>query len=574
MRPDQWTIERFPASDGTPTVRVNGKLLHSKFNPLREAERWAANVPDCKTIVVIGAGLGYGVATLREKQPNATIVVLEPVDKFVTELQQRFSAGNIRVFSLARRIDATKITDDIFAASGNDVTIIEGYPEASKWDNSGIVARLQFRKTLRQQPPRVLVISPIYGGSYPMALYCTNALRELGCTVELLDNALLDPIRKEIDAITQRAEHQQQLTALLVQFAAERITALAAEFRPDLVLALAQAPVSGSVWQELRASGIATAFWFVEDYRLFPYFKAVAPAVDYFFTIQRGEWCHELTKAGAYVHYLPAAADPSIHHRQELSAPEIEQYGSEVSFVGAGYYNRRNAFLSLLDLDFKIWGDGWKGADSLQHAVQESGRRIATDEAVKIFSATKVNINLHSSTYHETINPDGDFVNPRTFELAACGAYQVLDRRSLLPELFTGGEIDPVTTIEQFRQRISDVLIDDTIRTREADLALKRVMHDHCYTHRMEELLGVVFAQKTPVSHREPGQLYLKQWLEQSKDDPELNQYLKRFQARKQITIADIADEIEHRHEELSSTEAVLMLIHEFYRWGKERGVI
>ena len=57
------------------------------------------------------------------------------------------------------------------------------------------------------------------------------------------------------------------------------VIASAADFRPDLVIALAQAPLNASVCDRLRAAGIKVAFWFVENYRVLPYWKQVAEAI-------------------------------------------------------------------------------------------------------------------------------------------------------------------------------------------------------------------------------------------------------------------------------------------------------
>src|SRR6185436_7068680 len=105
-------------------------------------------------------------------------------------------------------------------------------------------------------------------------------------------------------------------------------------------------------------------------------------------------------------------------------------------FAGAGYRNRRLAFRSLLDLGLKVWGSDWSGAGVLDAVVQRGGARIDPDELVRIANATDVNLNLHSSTYVDGVEPNGDFVNPRTFELAAAGAFQLVDERALLPSLF------------------------------------------------------------------------------------------------------------------------------------------
>jgi hypothetical protein len=75
---------------------------------------------------------------------------------------------------------------------------------------------------------------------------------------------------------------------------------------------------------------------------------------------------------------------------------------------------------------------------------------------VKIFTASTINLNLHSSPYHEGVNPHGDYVNPRTFELAGCGAFQLMDHRALLPDLFrVGEELVCFSTLTEARRLIA-----------------------------------------------------------------------------------------------------------------------
>ena len=69
-----------------------------------------------------------------------------------------------------------------------------------------------------------------------------------------------------------------------------------------------------------------------------------------------------------------------------------------------------------------------------------NGLKHRKEETVKIYNAGKINLNLHSSTFHYGINPEGDFVNPRTFEIAACKGFQLLDYRSDLINLFNVNE--------------------------------------------------------------------------------------------------------------------------------------
>jgi len=177
----------------------------------------------------------------------------------------------------------------------------------------------------------------------------------------------------------------------------------------------------------------------------------------------------------------------------EMTREEREAYGSDVSFVGAGYANRREIFPRLVGEDwrFKLWGNEWEGATDLTSVLQRNGARINTDDCQKVFNATAVNLNLHSWA-GSGFDPDGDFVNPRTFELAACGAFQLADRRSLMPDLFTGSEIATVSSPDELPGEISRWLREPEQRVAMAMQARRRVLAAHTYAHRMRDLLSQI----------------------------------------------------------------------------------
>jgi spore maturation protein CgeB len=142
----------------------------------------------------------------------------------------------------------------------------------------------------------------------------------------------------------------------------------------------------------------------------------------------------------------------------------------------------------------KVWGNEWDGSPSvLQEIIQEGGRRVSTDETVRIFNASQINLNVHSSTYHEGIDPHGDFVNPRTFEIAACGAFQLVDRRSLLPEVLSEEEVVVFEDLKDGREKIRHFLDRDRDRLEYAEKGRRRVLAEHTYSLRMKELLGTLY---------------------------------------------------------------------------------
>jgi spore maturation protein CgeB len=275
-----------------------------------------------------------------------------------------------------------------------------------------------------------------------------------------------------------------------LQVVSQAVLAKVEAFAPDLVLSMAQAPLSRQALKRLRRDKVATAMWFVEDHAVFPYWKAFAPLYDLFAVIQKGDFLEQLAAIGQpNAFYLPLAADPGVHRPLELTPVERRKYGSEISFVGAGYPNRRLAFRQLAGFDLRIWGNDWDGEATLAPYLQRGGERIETEEVVRVFNATAINVNLHSSVRPGVLVGDGDFVNPRTFELAACGAFQVTDRRALLPELISEDELALFSDMPELIHRIEFYRFNPEARAEMAAQARARVLAEHTYVHRMQVLM-------------------------------------------------------------------------------------
>jgi spore maturation protein CgeB len=237
--------------------------------------------------------------------------------------------------------------------------------------------------------------------------------------------------------------------------------------------------------------------WFVEDFRLFPYWQAFAPHYDFFAVIQKDTILRALQDIGVQnALYLPLAAQPTVHQTLELSAVDKRQFGSDLSFMGAGYPNRRKAFHNLVRFDFKIWGTEWEGDAVLAPLVQRGGARVSSEDCVRIFNASKVNLNLHSSIQAKQLVTGGDFVNPRTFEIAACGAFQLVDRRSLMAELFREGELAVFERIEDLAPLIEHYLAHPEEREAIAQRGRARVLADHTYEARMGALIDFIAARR------------------------------------------------------------------------------
>ncbi|MBI9111390.1 glycosyltransferase [Maridesulfovibrio ferrireducens] len=337
---------------------------------------------------------------------------------------------------------------------------------------------------------RILVVLPLYGGSLPVGRFCVAALKEMGHLVETFEAPEFYDAYNALDNLKVTSDRHQYLQNSFLQVLSQAVLAKTETFEPDMVLSMAQAPLTHQALKRLRRDKVVTAMWFVEDFRLFTYWQSFAPFYDVFAVIQKEHFFDKLKEIGVEnTLYLPLAAHPEFHKPLDVNSIDTRKYGADVSFMGAGYPNRRMAFRKLIHHGLKIWGSEWDGDHVLDKYIQLDGRRVSSEECVKIFNATKINLNLHSSINADEFVSGGDFINPRTFELAACGAFQLVDRRKLMSEAFSDGELAYFDSLEDLDNKIGYFLHHPEERESYAERGRKRVLADHTYVIRMQTLI-------------------------------------------------------------------------------------
>ncbi len=203
----------------------------------------------------------------------------------------------------------------------------------------------------------------------------------------------------------------------------------------------------------------------------------------------------------------------------------------------------------------------------LARFIQRSGSRVDTDELVRVYNASRININLHSSTYHKGVNPFGDFVNPRTFEINSCGGFQLVDRRSGLTGLFEEGEeIIIFDDRNDLRQKIDHYLKHPEEAASIAEKGRSRVLRDHTYDRRMEEMLEVIVSKDYQPAcwgdDREP----VDDLIAEAGRETEVAEYLSHFDACERINLTDITEKIAEGEGALSRTESLFLMMKEFTR--------
>jgi len=490
------------AKNNQPILIKKNISLHSRHDPEAEGRAFCETRPvkaalrDNRLPVIFGLGLGYHVRPMVDL--FLQVVVYEPDPAVIKSALEEFDWADL----LSGLTIMTK-GDKLPAWIGPEAVLLIHRP--SERIEPVEYARLQAALSKRGVNPeqlgpettlKIMVVTPISGGSLPVAHHTIRALESLGHHVVEADLSHLEHYYRTYREASTFSSRREALGDRLLSLAGEYVSFLAETEKPDLLLALAQAPLTPRVLGRIRALGIRSAFWFVEDYRFLNYFREVAPSYDFFFHIQGQALETELSRLGVrFSRRLPLAADPEIF-RPIRDQDSLDKYWADLSFMGAGYPNRQEVFGKLLDHDLKIWGNGWNSAGPLGPRIQENGRRVDTEETVFIFNAAKINLNLHSSVFSSELDPQGAFVNPRTFEIASCGAFQLVDRRPHLERFFNlSEELAVFDNVTELIDLIKYYLARPELRQDMAEKARIRVLAEHTYQHRMETLVAAVKAE-------------------------------------------------------------------------------
>jgi spore maturation protein CgeB len=296
---------------------------------------------------------------------------------------------------------------------------------------------------------------------------------------------------------------QGMVSELIVTDAKDSLS-MAQACRPDLVLVLNGMHVFPDDHSEqidqIRNMGIKTAIWFADD----PYFtdltKQIAPHYDYVFT-------HELNCLPFYqkigctqTHYLPLAVPLSLFRPMAVES----SFRSDICFIGNAFPNRIAFFNQIVPYLSKkkivLIGSLW---DQLaQYPILANQIRLGwvpVEESIHYYNGAKVVINLHRSPFEDgysknSRNIPAYSVNPRTYEISACGVLQLTDIREDLGTLYSPGyDIETYTGADELIHKMDYYLHHEEEREQIALRGLRRTLQEHTYIKRLKQLLKVVF---------------------------------------------------------------------------------
>lgn len=281
----------------------------------------------------------------------------------------------------------------------------------------------------------------------------------------------------------------------------EDAASMAGQLRPDLVIVLNGTRFPSTQVDALRAQGIRTVVWTVDD----PYHSDIsavlAPHYDIVFTHEMNcvAWYKEL--GCAQVHYLPLAAAMHLYAPKKVEMT----YHTDICFIANGFWNRI-AFIEqvapfLAQKKTMIagwWWDRLGNYELLRDKIKPNINWMPPEETASFYNGAKIVINLHRSD-QDPANFNsrgiiGHSINPRTYEICASGAFQLTDSRTDLPQLYVPGrEIATYESPQDFIEKANYYLEHNEEREAIAFRGLRRTMEQHTYNKRLLTMLQLLF---------------------------------------------------------------------------------
>jgi len=336
-----------------------------------------------------------------------------------------------------------------------------------------------------RRPSRVTICSTFSRQDF--ATCWAEWLRDHGVEVDRVD--LRDALAV-VPAPVQRALWHTA-PALLAAVVSRHLVRRVKRFRPQLALVVGGVFVTRRAVEHVRRSAASVFHFHNEDLanrrNTTAVLRQAAPAYDHFFTTKSFNVAEWRRRGVARVSYLPHAYRPNCHFPVPVTTYERARLGSPVAFVGTFEEERAAQLESVQDLGLRVWGGEWHRLalrSPLRPAVE--GRAVYCEEMSRVFNASAVCL-----AFLRKANRDRH--TSRTFEIPACGGFQLSERSDEIREFFDEGvEIECFGDTTELRDKARFYLAHDGARRRIAEKGLARTRKSrYSFTDRLEDILTV-----------------------------------------------------------------------------------
>src|SRR5262245_5749543 len=316
-----------------------------------------------------------------------------------------------------------------------------------------------------------------------MGNYLASAAGQLGLDYQIIDVGSADASSWVVRSFYWRLRGKRP--ARLHQFG-ERVKAISAVMRPDVVLTTGCAPLDRSHIESLRAHGARVINYSTDDpwnpKLRAPWFLNALPAFDVVFTPRRANLGDFRSCGVRTVRYLPFAYNPDVHRPWAENTSTSEP--SDMIFVGGCDGDRLPLIGALIDagLELALFGGYWD-----RHSkTRPFWRGIADQDTIRSASAA-ASVCL---CLVRRANRDGHVM--RSFEAGAIGGCILAEDTADHRELFGPQDhaVRYFRTMAEMVQQAKMLVADAEMRRRLSFELRKRLrLGSHTYADRLAEML-------------------------------------------------------------------------------------
>jgi len=253
------------------------------------------------------------------------------------------------------------------------------------------------------------------------------------------------------------------------------------------------------LFQYLEKTHIPFCIWLTEDPFYLDKSLEIINSKSIFFTIDLGSYEFYKSKGYKNIFYLPLGTNPNIFKKMMID----ETYMSDVLFLGYPYPSRVNlARIVLENTNYKLTliGKGWR--KQIPKNLRRSKQLLIIDKwippilAASFYNGAKIVINQHREMNFvqnkNSLQVESESINNRTFDISACGAFQLIDYKKDLYSQYQEDEIVHYQNPSDFINKINKFIYEDDYREFIAYKAQSKVLLNHTWDARVSSIIDTV----------------------------------------------------------------------------------
>ena len=256
------------------------------------------------------------------------------------------------------------------------------------------------------------------------------------------------------------------------------------KYSPDCVLFIKADYMDRKTLQQMQKSQLVV--WSMDSYARYPFLIKDLDVFHKIFVFEKSDI--KLLKENNFdAYFLPLCADERFFYPQE------KEKDIDILFIGAMYNDRLKLFRKLIkrfpEANIKIYGYYINRVEYIKKFVYKYTNRyrnfygvVTPEEAGNLYSRSKICLNMHNWQ-----SKTG--ANPRTFEILAANAFEIVDYNPYIQEILKDGVVFYQSEDELF-QRIEYYLTHDTERESIAAKGYEYTKEKHMFSQRIDELVA------------------------------------------------------------------------------------